>query len=427
MEDSRQEKKEEVHKESETDEAVEGVVAQKKKESEPPKPRRKLVRMRDVASASASDSTGKARKKRVEVEAAPDTKKTQSSGPLEQLWKKSKQKHEVDAHSKEAALVEESRLADEAAARDVPSLAKELLLVSIKTNQRLNRLIRRSSMRFSRALLSYDPPGDGLCGFRVIYVLIQIAKVLGLLLAGNHQVCEHLSTLSTVQLKAFFLSKRTLDEKRRLERLPAWRQVWCSTADMERLTALTGLTFWYASKGYDSTQNLYRVQSFDDAGPARFAISVAAVCVNENHFQLADLSPILKAIAAEGQHIVMSTTMQQLENLEEKDLQKKKSSVLYYSYEDDSAQNVLRQTEDIKQWLQVFTPVMTQLGWVWVAGYDETDSVYELRNGDMLDNGARVTGTEALRQYFLSDGGSPSAPASKVAPRERRQRELLSL
>jgi hypothetical protein len=248
--------------------------------------------------------------------------------------------------------------------------------------------------------------------------------MLGLLLAGD-EGCEPLINLSTRELKMFFLSKRTLDEKRRLQRFQPWRQEWCSTSDMERFVALTGTTFWYAWRGYDSAQKLYRVQSFDDEGSARFAISLAVVCVNESHFQLADLSPILQAIAAQGQIIIMSTTLQQLENLEDEYRQRKRSSVPYNSYEDDGAQNVLCQTEGNKQWLQVFAPVMARLGWVWVSGYDENDSLYELKNSDMLDYGAKVTGTEALRQYFLSQG-TASAPAGGGA-RERRPRELMSL
>jgi hypothetical protein len=388
---------------------VEGVA---QKAPEPLKPRRRLVRVGDVASASANDGSSVMGGKRAERERAAS-----NSQPLEQLWKKAKE-------AQEPTIANPSTLADEEAVRSAPSLAKGMLLVSIKTNQRMNRKIALSSVRLSTQLLSYDPPGDGLCGFRVIFVYIQILKFCGLLLAGN-KMCENMSNLSTVELKTFFLSKRTLDEKRRLQMYPVWRRDWCSTSDMERFAAFTETTFWYAGQGYGSAQKLYRVQSFDDGGPARFALSLAVVFVNGNHFQLADLSPILRTVEAEGQHIVMSTTLQQLEKVEDEYLQRKRSSVLYYSYEDDSAQNVLLQTEGNKQWLQVFAPVMEQLGWSWVSGYDEIDSVYQLNNKEMLDNNTKVTGTEALRQYFLSQGTN-SAPAGEGA-RERRPRALVSM
>jgi hypothetical protein len=319
--------------------------------------------------------------------------------------------HMVQAVS--ASLERASEQADAALKGTLVSVTKELLLVDVEVKG-LRKLRAKTDVRFGRHLMCYNPPGDTLCGFRVLYFILQLLIDKRLLLEGR--VGDELKALSTTGVRAYFLNARTLDERARvLKNTPQYKQGWCSTADMERFARLTRVSFWYAYNGYSNEQGLYRVSSFDSKQPPRFILPFAAVFEND-HFQLADMSPIIQGILRDVGQTALSVArdLKGLRSPHGECKQQERETVdlsVDYSYEDDDAVNVLIHTLDDVRWLQLFNPVMKRLGWKWVRGDSEYDAVYQLDNTGLQDNEKEVTGNEGLRQYFLSEGKITKAPS----------------
>jgi hypothetical protein len=322
-----------------------------------------------------------------------------------------------------STLERSSEQADTAARqRALPQLLNKLLLIAVKVRG-LRKMRAKATVRFSRALECYNPPGDGLCGFRVLFFILQLLIVKGLLLVG--EVGNELRGLSTTGLRAYLLNRRTLDERKRIASNTAEsKRDWCNTRDVERFAEITQISFWYARNGYDDEQQLYRVLGYDDTRPARFVLSVAVVYRAE-HFQLADMSPVIHGIlkvSPAGLTVASDLEILRRNESSQQEGAKEETAIdlsVEYSYEDDDAMNIILHTQDDVTWLQLFKPVMERLRWKWVRGDSEYDSVYKLENSSMKDNGQEVTGKEGLRQYFLTGGTVTVAPQCEGARKRK--------
>jgi hypothetical protein len=318
-----------------------------------------------------------------------------------------------------------SEQADVALTSTLVSAAKELLLVDIGSKT-IRKLRAKTCVRFGRHLMCYNPPGDTLCGFRVLYFLLQLLIKKRLLLEGK--VGDEIKSLSTTGLRAYLLNARTLDERARVVKdTPEHKRGWCATMDVERFANLTQISFWYAWNGYSDDRQLYRVYGFESALPARFILPFAVVYENE-HFQLAGMSAIIQGIrkdvgpnalsvASDLKGLVSGREQHQAMELEGEGEAIDLSAD--FSYEDDAAVNLLLHTLDDVRWLQRFRPAMGRLGWRWVTGDNEYDAVYQLGNAQLKDDGQKVTGNEGLRQYFLSEGKVTAAPSYEGARKRR--------
>jgi hypothetical protein len=314
-----------------------------------------------------------------------------------------------------ATLEAASKRADIVAQTSALKLAEEVFLVS-PAMRRLRKMMAKADVKFSRQLMCFDPPPDGLCGYRALYVILQLLISKGLLLEGA--VTDELKVLSTTGLREYLVGRRTLDERKRvLLNTPPHMRDWCGTVDMERFANITQTAFWYAPNGYSSDNALYRLSGFDSQQPERFVLTIAVVFENV-HFQLADMSSVLQSIFAGGSAITLGVSIKELEqrrqNQEVVDLS------VQFSYEDDRAMDVLLHTLNDDNWVKLFKPEMDRLGWKWVTGSSEYDMVYELSNADLEDNGLKVTGKEGLRQYFLTSGRVTEAPHLEGTRKRRR-------
>jgi hypothetical protein len=317
-----------------------------------------------------------------------------------------------------------SEQADTALKGTLVAVAKELLLVDAKAKA-IRKWRAKTSVRFGRHLMCYNPPGDGLCGFRVLYFLLQLLIKKCLLPEGK--VGDELKSLSTTGLRVYLLNARSLDERALvLRNTPEYKRGWCATMDVERFASLMEISFWYAWSGYIDEQQLYRVSSFESARPPRFILPFAVV-FEVDHFQLAGMSAIIQGILNDIGPTTLSvaTDLKGLSACEQQQAVELKGGgeavdlSADFSYEDDAAVNVLIHTLDDLRWLQRFRPVMSRLGWRWVKGDSEYDAVYQLGNPQLKDDGQKVTGNEGLRQYFLTEGKITVAPSYEGARKRK--------
>jgi hypothetical protein len=280
--------------------------------------------------------------------------------------------------------------------------------------------------KLEESMVVYDPPGDGLCGFCCLYLILLLMQ-LDTSFVWSSAAALLQAVKSPQILRDFLVKRRTADDvvaikhhNAEMVRLKKGRGLmrpldWCAFADIHTFAILCGFAIVGVYNGFSRGAEFRaeRCGSVASGGTGRNQIRMASlglVCVKGNHFVAVDIARCYPPRISLLEYVLGGCGKEGTDDGN------------FYSYDDTIALDQLQgAAEDEDKWLQGFWPRAAFLGWQWSRTTTDDIKIYTLENKRFSDNGSQVKGLEGLRQYYLTSGEERVGRSMEGVQRKRKR------